>query len=90
MQTKNNSPDLLVGDMSKIYILMIFVIPCTVINVILLKSIILGLINKEFRNVLSEEVSSWNVDPKVANTLRRVTQLKENNLRRIESVAFQR
>lgn len=90
LQTKNNSPDLLVGDHEHMGSIMIFVLPCTILNVILLKSIILALVNKEFRNVLAEEIPSWKIDPKVAQTLQRVTQFEENNLRRIEYAAFKR
>jgi len=90
LQTRNNSPDLLLGDPAHITVLMAFVVPCTIINVIILKSVILGLVNKEFRNVLSQEVSTLNINPKVAKTLRRITLIKENNLRRIERAAFNR
>ena len=90
LQTKNNSPDLIVGDHEHMLSTMVFVIPCTVVNVILLKAIILALVNKEFRNVLADEVISLKINPKVAQTLQKVTKFEQINLRIIENAAFRR
>lgn len=90
LQTKNNWPDLVLADPAHRAAMLLCAVPCTILNVILLKSIILALVNKEYRNSLAAEAPSWKVDPKVAITLRRATELDTNNLRKIEKAAFRR
>lgn len=78
------------GDHEHMLSVMLFVIPCTLINVILLKAIILALVNKEFRNVLADEVVSLEINPNLAQTLQRVSKFEQVNLRKIENAAFRR
>ena len=89
LQTKNNTPDLAIFKPEFMRMFWVFNIICTVLNVIILKSLTLALVNEGYRKTISSEVESWNLSPEVAITLHRATIMrKRTDIGAIESVAF--
>lgn len=89
LQTKNNTPDLAISKAEFMRMFWVFNIICTVLNVIILKSLTLALVNEGYRKTISSEVESWNLSPEVAITLHRATIMRiRTDIGAIESVAF--
>lgn len=89
LQTKNNTPDLALPRVEFMRMYWFFNIVCTIVNVIILKSLVLALISGGYRKTLSGEVDTWNISPHVMTTLHRATHMgKGTDIRAIERAAF--
>jgi hypothetical protein len=88
LQTVNNSPDVIVQMREYMFLLSFFYVGSTVINVILLKSITLAIVNEGYRKTLLEDLEILQGNNKVVQVLEKIqdTGFKAANLKHVEKM----
>lgn len=90
LQTVNNSPDVIVQQRPYMLTLLFFYVASTAINVLLLKSITLAVVNEAYRSALKRDVKIHRKSKRVASVIGNIQNFREADYKHVEKMLIGR
>ena len=90
LQTVNNSPDVIVQQRPYMLTLLFFYVSSTAINVLLLKSITLAVVNEAYRSALKKDVKIHKKSKRVASVIGNIGNFREADYKHVEKMLIGR